>query len=371
MYLYEHKDWPHFTWDKNTVSLKLAEARLLQGKLLGKMQSLGFELQTEATLSILTDDVVKTSEIEGESLNKSLVRSSIANKLGMDIDQEYKVDRNIEGIVQIMLDATTNYQKPLTEDRLFGWHAALFPTGRSGMFKITVGEWRNKETGVMQVVSGAVGRETVHFEAPKYNEVSKEMKRFLEWFNQANDLDLVLKSAIAHLWFVTIHPFADGNGRICRALSDMLLAKSEDSSRRFYSMSSHIQKDRKNYYLNLEKAQKRDLNISEWILWYLSTFKAAITSSESVLEKIINKARFWQMNYNLDFNSRQRKILNKLLDDFKGNLTSSKLAKICNCSQDTAGRDINYLLQKNILKKSDSSGRSTHYTLAGSGTKNE
>lgn len=363
MYLYEHKEWPNFTWDKNAISLKLAEVRLLQGKLLGKMQSLGFDLQAEATLSILTDDVVKTSEIEGESLNKSLVRSSIANKLGIDTEQEYKVDRNIEGIVQIMLDATINYLKPLTEDRLFDWHAALFPTGRSGIFKITVGKWRNKETGVMQVVSGAIGREKVHFEAPKHENVPKEMKRFLEWFNQANDLDLVLKSAIAHLWFVSIHPFSDGNGRICRALSDLLLAKSEDSSRRFYSMSSQIQKDRKNYYIHLEKTQKGDLDISEWILWYLSTLKSAITNSESVLENIINKARFWQINYNVDFNERQRKILNKLLDHFEGNLTSSKWAKLCGCSQDTAGRDINDLLGKNILKKSESSGRSTHYIL--------
>ncbi|MEQ9115448.1 MAG: Fic family protein [Rickettsiales bacterium] len=363
MYLYEHKEWPNFTWDQNAISPKLAEVRLFQGKLLGKMQSLGFDLQEEATLSMLTDDVVKTSEIEGESLNKTLVRSSIANKLGIDTEQEYKVDRNIEGIVQIMLDATTNYLRPLTEDRLFDWHAALFPTGRSGIFKITVGGWRNEETGVMQVVSGAIGREKVHFEAPKHEGIPQEMKKFLEWFNQNNDLDLVLKSAIAHLWFVTIHPFSDGNGRICRALSDMLLAKSEDSSRRFYSMSSQIQKDRKNYYLNLEETQKDDLDISEWILWYLSTLKDAITNSESVLENIINKARFWQINYNIDFNERQRKILNKLLDHFEGNLTSSKWAKICRCSQDTAGRDIKDLLDKNILRKSKSSGRSTHYIL--------
>lgn len=363
MFIYENKDWPCFTWNKIEVSGKLAKIKLVQGKLLGKMQSIGFDLQDQASLLTLTEDVIKTSAIEGESLNKSQVRSSIATKLGIELSENYHVDRHVEGIVQIMIDATTNYDKPLCKDRLYDWHAALFPTGRSGMSRIVVGGWRNSESGVMQVISGAFGKEKIHFEAPSFERISSEMDRFIAWFNDEHELDLVLKSAIAHLWFVTIHPFADGNGRICRALSDMLLARSEGCTRRFYSMSSRLQHDRKKYYDILEKTQKSSLDISGWILWYLATLESAIINSDAMLNKILSKAQFWYKHYNTGFNDRQKKMLNRLFDGFEGKLTSSKWAKICQCSQDTAGRDIVDLLKKNILQKSGSSGRSTYYEL--------
>lgn len=363
MYIHQLSKWPEFQWEQSKITNLLGEIRHLQGKLIGKMSSLGFKLQDEATLKTLTEDVVKTSEIEGETLNKEQVRSSIARRMGIDIGIPPKADRHIEGIVEIMLDATKEYNKPLTKNRLFNWHAALFPTGRSGIKRITVAHWRGKESGTMQVVSGAHGREKVHFEAPEYDKVPNEMKKFISWFNSDTGMDLVLKSAIAHLWFLTIHPFEDGNGRIGRAIADMLLAKSEKCGRRFYSMSSQIQKDRSKYYLQLEQSQKGSLDITNWIEWFLKCLKRAIESSDIALKSILQKAKFWKMNESVVFNTRQRKILNLMLDDFYGKLTSSKWAKICKCSQDTANRDINDLLGKNILKRGELSGRSTYYLL--------
>jgi len=363
MYIHQLKNWPHFKWDNSNLTSLLAEVRHLQGSLLGKMSGLGFKLQNETSLKTLTEDVIKSSEIEGELLNEEQVRSSIAKKMGIDIGIVQKADRHIDGIVEIMFDATKNYYDSLTKNRLFAWHAALFPTGRSGMSEITVGSWRKKDSGIMQVVSGPIGKETVHFEAPTYDKLNKEMQHFIKWFNSTTKDDLVLKSSIAHLWFVTIHPFADGNGRIGRALTDMLLARSENSGKRFYSMSSQMQKDRKNYYLELEKSQKGSLDITEWIIWFLDCLKKAIKASEDALSSTLCKARFWKEHEEIMINKRQKKILNMLLDGFYGKLTSSKWAVICDCSQDTASRDINDLIEKKVLKIGESGGRSTHYLL--------
>lgn len=363
MYIHERNEWPNFTWDQAKLSPFLAEVRHLQGHLLGRMDTLGFDLREEATLATLTQDVLKTSEIEGEKLNIEQVRSSIARRLGLDIGGSLQTDRHIEGIVEVMLDATRNYTKPLTEDRLFGWHAALFSTGRSGLRLITIGHWRTAESGVMQVVSGAYGREKVHYEAPSYDRLKKEMRQFLKWFNANTEMDLVMKSALAHFWFVTIHPFDDGNGRIARALADMTLARSEKNKQRFYSMSSQIQSERKNYYDILERCQKGTLDITSWFEWFLICLKRAIIASSKVLDDVLMKAHFWSIHAGESFNERQRKLINQLLDGFKGKLTSSKWAKIGKCSQDTALRDINDLLQRNILQKDSTGGRSTNYTL--------
>ncbi|HTG44527.1 MAG TPA: Fic family protein, partial [Verrucomicrobiae bacterium] len=351
MYIHELKDWPEFHWKRAELADLLAEARHLQGRLLGRMESLGFGLREEATLQTLTQDVLKTSEIEGEKLEAGQVRSSIARQLGMDMGAGLPIDRNVEGIVEVMLDATRKYDAPLTEERLFGWHAALFPIGRSGMQRITVAGWRTKASGPMQVVSGSYGRERVHYEAPSYDRLKKEMARFLKWFNTSSETDLVIRSALAHFWFVTIHPFHDGNGRIARAIADMTLARSEKSSQRFYSMSAQIQRERKDYYDVLEKCQKGSLDISAWIEWFLNCLKHAIAASETTLQAILNKARFWKIHAGESFNERQRTIINRLLDGFEGKLTSSKWAKLTKCSQDTALRDISDLLNRQILSK--------------------
>lgn len=363
VYIHEKENWTNFIWDNKQVMLKLGEARNLQGKLLGKMESLGFELQDEAVLDTLTLDVLKSSEIEGEFLEREQVRSSIARRLGIDIAGAVESERHVEGIVEMMLDATQRYDLPLTKDRLFGWHAALFPSGWSNLYKITVADWRKDTTGPMQVVSGPMGKEKVHYQAPNSDRIELEMKKFLQWFENDNDIDLVLKAAIAHLWFVTIHPFDDGNGRITRAITDMMLARSDKSIRRFYSMSAQIRIERKQYYKNLEKTQKGSSDITEWILWFLQCLINAIRSTEGTLTKILYKAEFWKLHSTTIFNERQQKMLNNLLDGFDGKLTTSKWAKINKCSQDTALRDIQDLINKDILQKEPSGGRSTNYEL--------
>jgi Fic family protein len=363
VYIHQKKDWPNFKWDSEDIVNLLSEARNLQGRLQGKMEALGFELRNEALLDTLTLDVLKTSEIEGELLNHDQVRSSIARKLGMEIAGSVESDRNIDGVVEMMLDATQNCFKPLTKIRLFDWHAALFPTGRNGIYKIIVGDWRKDTKGPMQVISGPMGKEKVHFEAPNSDLLEKEMSSLLNWFNQNNKIDLVLKASIAHLWFVTIHPFDDGNGRITRALTDMLLAQADKSNQRFYSMSAQIRIERKQYYDILEKTQKGDLNITNWIQWFLQCLINALNSTEEVLVKVLSKGNFWQIHSKTIINERQKKLINKLLDSFDGKLTSSKWAKIAKCSKDTAIRDINDLIEKEILRKEEAGGRSTNYEL--------
>jgi len=362
-FIHQSNHWPDFTWRLDEFINLLSEVRNLQGRIMGRMESLGSDLRKEATLETLTLDVLKSTEIEGEILNLNQVRSSIARKLGMKIAGSVESDRNVDGMVEMMIDATQHCFKPLIAERLFDWHAALFPTGRSGMYKITVADWRTDTTGPMQVVSGAVGRKKVHFQAPDSSLIETEMSRFLTWFNTNNELDLVLKAAVAHLWFVTIHPFDDGNGRITRALTDMLLTQSDRSPQRFYSMSAQIRIERKQYYEILEKTQKGDLEITDWIKWFLSCLKNALKSTDTILNRVLFKGDFWNRHAKTVMNERQKKLLNKILDGFEGNLTSSKWAKIAKCSKDTAIRDINDLISKNILQKDKAGGRSTNYIL--------
>lgn len=363
MYIHEQKEWPNLTWDQSALAAKLAEVRHLQGKLLGRMEGLGFALRNEATLQTLTNDVIKTSEIEGEKLDSEQVRSSIARRLGLDTVGMIPASRDVEGIVEVMLDATHHYDAPLTKERLFDWHAALFPTGRSGMQRIIVGGWRNEKSGPMEVISGPAGKEIVHYQAPAFDRLEREMERFLDWFNGAAEMDMVMKAALAHFWFVSIHPFDDGNGRIARAIADMALARSEQSSQRFYSMSSQIQKERKAYYNILESCQKGALDITPWFDWFLGCLKRAIDASGELLEAVLIKARFWETHAGESFNERQRMMINRLLDGFEGKLTSSKWAKITKCSQDTALRDITDLLERIILLRDEAGGRSTSYHL--------
>lgn len=362
-YIHEIADWPNFEWDSEALAEPLAAVRHHQGKLIGRMDALGFTLKSEAVLQTLTQDVLKSSEIEGEILDRDQVRSSIARRLGMDIAGLEPADRDVEGVVEMMLDATQSYDKPLTKDRLFGWHAALFPTGRSGMHKITVGAWRKDKDGPMQVVSGPIGRQKVHFEAPAADRLAKEMAAFLKWFEGKPGKDPVLKAGIAHLWFVTIHPFDDGNGRIARAIADMALARSEQSSQRFYSMSSQIRQDRKDYYAMLERTQRGSLDITNWLTWFLGCLDRAFDGAEDVLANVLRKAKFWEDHSDISFNDRQRDMLNRLLDGFEGKLTSSKWGKIEKCSQDTATRDINDLIDRGVLQKDPGGGRSTSYSL--------
>jgi Fic family protein len=363
IYIHEKENWTDFTWDNRRVLIKLGEARNQQGRLLGKMESLGFDLQNEAVLNTLTLEVVKSAEIEGEFLEIEQVRSSIARRLGIDIAGAVESERHVDGIVEMMLDATQKYNLPLTKERLFGWHAALFPSGWSNLHKITVADWRKDTTGPMQVVSGPMGKEKVHYQAPSSDRIESEMKRFLDWFEYEHEIDFVLKAAIAHLWFVTIHPFDDGNGRITRAITDMMLARSDMSTKRFYSMSAQIRIERKQYYEKLEKTQKGNSEITEWILWFLQCLINAIESTDNTLSKILHKAEFWKLHSNTILNERQQRIINRLLDGFDGKLTSSKWGKINKCSQDTALRDIQDLIKKGILQKDASGGRSTNYEL--------
>jgi Fic family protein len=362
-YIHQKDNWPNFTWNNDEFVNLLSEARNLQGRLIGKMEFLGFELRDEALLETLTLDVLKSAEIEGELLNPEQVRSSIAQRLGMEFAGAIMSDRHVDGMVEMMIDATTNCFKPLTTERIFDWHAALFPMGRSGIFKITVADWRKDTSGQMQVVSGAAGREKIHFQAPDADLIEMEMNRFVKWFNEENKMDLVIKAAIAHLWFVTIHPFQDGNGRITRALTDMLLAQSDKSTQRFYSMSAQIRIERKKYYEILEKTQKGDLDISEWIKWFLSCLINALIATDKILIRVLLKADFWSRNSKTIINERQKNVLNNLLDGFEGKLTSMKWAKITKCSKDTAIRDINDLINKDILQKESAGGRSTNYEL--------
>lgn len=359
-YIYEYSNWPNFTWNEKEIQEILGKVRHLQGKIFGQISALGFLIKEETMLSTLTLDVLKSSEIEGEILNYEQVRSSIARKLGLDYAGMIHSDRYVEGVVEMMLDATQNYLKPVDDERLFGWQSALFPTGRSGMHQIDTGSYRN---GVMQIVSGPMGKEKVHFQALPPEQVQKEMDTFLDWFNKDNKLDLVIKSAIAHFWFIIIHPFDDGNGRIARALSDLLLARSDDSPQRFYSLSSQILLERKVYYSILQKVQHKDGDITEWLTWFLNCLYRALKRTDETMDKVLYKTDFWDKHKNTELNSRQRLMLNKLFDGFDGKLKSSKWAKITKCSPDTALRDIKDLIKKDILQKEASGGRSTNYEL--------
>jgi Fic family protein len=359
-YIYQYEQWPDFKWDEQEIQLILGKVRHLQGKIFGQMQALGFSVKQDAHLSTLTLDVLKSSEIEGELLSYNQVRSSIARRLGMEDAGMIHVDRNVEGVVEMMLDATQQYNETLNHERLFGWHAALFPTGRSGMHKIVTGRYR---TGEMQVVSGPMGKEKVHYQAPPPESVPREMDKFLDWFNGETKMDGVVKAAIAHFWFVIIHPFDDGNGRIARTLSDMLLARSEDSSQRFYSLSNQILTEKKAYYDILQKVQYSSGDITIWLDWFLNCLYRALTATDETLKRVLQKAEFWDMHKNTDLNSRQRLMLNKLLDGFEGKLKTSKWAKITKCSPDTALRDIKDLIEKGILQQEEQGGRSTNYEM--------
>ncbi|MGE4568686.1 MAG: Fic family protein [Bacteroidales bacterium] len=359
-YIYEHNNWTDFSWQDKAINVVFGEVRLMQGKIIGQMNALGFSTKEEATLTALTLDVVKSSEIEGELLNYEQVRSSIARRLGINTAGVVPSSRHIEGVVEMMLDATQRYALPLNEKRLFGWHAALFPTGYSGPYSIEVGRYR---TGEMQVVSGAMGKEKIHYKAVKPEWVKTEMDKFLDWFNNDTRLDPVLKAAIAHFWFIIIHPFDDGNGRIGRAIADMLLARAEGSGERFYSMSSQILTERKRYYEVLQKVQHSSGDITEWLDWFLHCLKNAMLATENTTRKILRKAEFWKIHEHTPINERQRFILNKLFDDFEGKLQTSKWAKIAKTSTDTALRDIKDLVEKGILQQADERGRNANYEL--------
>ena len=362
-YIHQRYTWPTFRWSDEQLAARLAAVSRRQGRLIGRMEGMGFALRNEAVLHTLTEDVVKSSEIEGEQLDRDQVRSSIARRLGMDIGALTPADRNVEGVVEMMLDATQKFDKPLDDERLFGWHAALFPTGRSGMVRINVAAWRADADGPMQVVSGPFGREKVHYEAPSAPLVADEMVAFFRWFEDKAAIDPVLKAGIAHLWFVTIHPFEDGNGRIARAIADMALARSENSAQRFYSMSSQIRVERNAYYEILERTQKGDLDITPWLTWFLDCLDRAIDGADLILGSVLQKAKFWETHAGAAMNERQQKLVNRLLDGFEGKLTSSKWAKIAKCSQDTALRDIDDLVKKGVLEKEPGGGRSTSYAL--------
>ncbi len=362
-YIHERAAWPKLYWDSDKLAKPLAEIRHQQGYLLGRMSTLGFTIRAEASLEILTSDAVKSSAIEGEVLDPEKVRSSLASRLGIDIGGVLPKDRHVEGFVDMMLDATSHHQKLLTKDRLFSWHSALFPTGKSGLHAISVGAWRPAKAGPMRVVSGPFGREKIHFEAPEAKRLAKEMRQFLEWFNSKNNVDAVLKAGIAHFWFVTIHPFEDGNGRIARAIADLCLARADGISERFYSLSTSIEHDRKNYYDILEKSQKNGLDITPWLEWFLTCLGGAIKSAEALLEHVLKKSKIWEKLNQHPINDRQRKIINRMLSNFEGNLTTSKYAKIAKCSQDTALRDIQSLISYGVMRQKTGGGRSTNYEL--------
>ena len=364
MWIHEHRKWPAFLWNAKKLTSKLANIRHHQGRLLGRMEGLGFALQREANLSTLTNDGVMSSAIEGENLNPEEVRSSIARRLGIDIAGMRPAGRHVDGMVEMMLDATQKFTELLTEKRLFDWHAALFPTGRSGMNPITVGGWRTIDSGLMQVVSGPIGREKVHFEAPAADRLKQEMALFLNWFNAIDDIDLVLKSGIAHLWFVTIHPFEDGNGRIARAISDLTLARADGVSERFYSLSTQIEFERKDYYRHLERQQGGTLEITEWLVWFLDCLENALFNAEKSSEKVLYKSQLWDKINQHSVNKRQRLIINRMLEDnFIGHINTSKYGKLAKCSSDTALRDIQELKNRGILIQNPGGGRSTSYRL--------
>jgi Fic family protein len=363
MYIHNETDWPRFKFDREKLAEALAVVHQKQGRLLERMDALGFNLQQEANLKALTEEVIKSSQIEGETLDPALVRSSIARRLGMDVGGLKPVDRNVEGVVEMMLDATRDYEQPLTTERLFSWHAALFPTGRSGMGRIQVGAWRDDKKGPMQVISGPIGKEHVHFEAPGAQRLETEMNAFLTWFNGETESDWVAKAGVAHLWFVTLHPFDDGNGRVARAIADMALARSERSAQRFYSMSAQIGQERAAYYEILEKTQKGTMDITLWMDWFLGCLIRAMDGAETMLGSVLAKARFWERLRDFEVNERQRKVLNCLLDGFEGKLTTPKWAKRAKSSHDTALRDIAGLVERGVLVRNPGGGRSTSYSL--------
>ena len=362
--MHELPDWPRLHWHSEALSARLADVRHRQGRLLGRMEALGFDLRREAVLGTLVEDVVKSSDIEGKKLDAAQVRSLVARRLGMDAGGIGRADRDVEGVVEMMLDATRRYDEPLTAERLFDWHASLFPTGRSGMRRITVGAWRGSGSDPMQVVSGPAGRERVHFAAPPAAGLDAEMEMFLDWFEAPPGIDPVLIAGLAHLWFVTIHPFEDGNGRIARAVADMALARSEGSSQRFYSMSSQIRAERNAYYEVLERTQRATTDVTEWMDWFLACLGRSIDSAGTALAGVLAKARFRERAADLSLNDRQRLVLNRLLDGFEGKLTTSKWAKLAKCSQDTALRDIAFLIDHGVLVRNPGGGRSTSYELA-------
>ncbi len=362
-YIHQKENWPNFEWDDKSLIDLLSEVRNLQGKLVGKMEALGFNLRNEAVLETLTLDVIKSTEIEGEILDAEQVRSSLAKRLGIQIENSVYSERNVDGVVDMLIDATQKFNNELSKERLFDWHFSLFPTGRSGMYKIKVGNWRSDTTGPMQVVSGAMGKEKVHFEAPNSELIEKEIELFLNWINSNEKIEPVIKAGIAHLWFITIHPFEDGNGRISRAITDMLLARADGIPQRYYSMSSQIRLERKAYYEILEKTQQSSLNVTTWLVWFLNCLLNSIKLSETILNKVLYKHKFWNAYATEIQNKRQKRMLNKLLDGFTGKLTTSKWAKINKCSQDTALRDIQYLIEKGIMQKENAGGRSTNYEL--------
>lgn len=362
-YIWQRPEWPMWQFDSARLAEQLSKVTLERGRLLGSMQALGFKLAEEATLRALTDEVIKSSEIEGEKLNPESVRSSLARRLGMDIGALAPADRHVDGVVEMVLDAIQRYDESLTEQRLFGWHAALFPTGYSGMIKIAVGDYRADVDGPMQVVSGGVGRERVHFEAPPTERLAQEMARFLGWFNHTQGIDPTIKAGLAHLWFVTIHPFEDGNGRIARAVCDMALARADGSPQRFYSLSAQIQRERKDYYDALELAQQGTLDVTEWLEWFLGCLLRSIQGAGEQTKEVMLKATFWSQWSGASMNERQVKMLNKLLDGFEGNLTNKKWVAINKCSPDTALRDIKELIDRGILVSAGAGGRSTHYVL--------
>jgi Fic family protein len=364
-YIWQSDDWPNWRFDLAALAGPMAEVSRAQGQLLGRLADVGLALRDEASLAALTEDVVKTSEIEGEHLNVESVRSSIARRLGVDIGALAPVDRYVEGVVEMVLDATTNCHAPVSQERLFGWHAALFPTGYSGLSRIKVGGWRDDVSGPMQVVSGPIGRQRVHFEAPPASGLETETGRCLDWLNGVTTEPPLLKAGLGHLWFVTLHPFDDGNGRIARAIGDLLLARADGSPQRFYSLSAQIQRERKAYYDILERTQKKSMEVTEWLAWFLDTLHGAVDQAQHTLDAVLCKARFWQRWATTPLNERQVKLLNQLLDGFEGGLTSSKWAAIAKCSPDTALRDINELLARGVLQKSAAGGRSTSYILAG------
>lgn len=365
MWIHKHRSWPNFVWDVEAIAPKLADVRYAQGRLLGRMESLGFELKREASLNTLTSDVVKSSAIEGEKLNPDEVRSSIARRLGIDIAGIGSASRDVEGIVEMMLDATRQFSEPLTSKRLFDWHAALFPTGRSGMHKITVGNWRTLKAGPMRVVSGSPGKEKVHFEAPSADRLEREMRVFLKWFENGKAIDPIIKAGIGHFWFVTIHPFEDGNGRIARAIGDMALARADCSRDRFYSLSSQIEAERRDYYRQLERQQRATPDITGWLLWFINCLGRAISNAETTLGNVLYKARLWDTINQNPVNERQRLIINRMLEeDFRGFMNTSKYAKLAKCSNDTALRDIQELKKRGLFIQNSGGGRSTSYRLA-------
>lgn len=363
-YIWQNFDWPHWNYRIEALVPLLSEVHHAQGKLFGRMQDIGMGLRDQATLQIVTEDVLKTSEIEGEALNPETVRSSVARRLGVDIGALAPADRHVDGVVDMVLNATTHFDKPLNEQRLYGWHAALFPTGYSGMHLIDIGSWRTDQSGPMQVVSGPMGREKVHYEAPPASQLETEVTMFLDWFNQKYELDPLIKAGLAHLWFVTLHPFDDGNGRIARAVGDMALAQAEKSPQRFYSLSAQVQRERSDYYDTLEMTQKGTMDVTEWLQWFLGCLFRAVQGADVTLSAVLTKARFWQQWSDVPMNERQIKLLNRLLDGFEGKLTTGKWGKIAKCSTDTALRDITTLMNHGVLQKLDAGGRSTSYELA-------